>query len=151
MPSILLIVCPASTVWRVLKTRWPVSAALSPISTVSLSRISPTKMIFGACLSAARRPLANVSKSVPISLWLNVAFLCGCWNSTGSSRVTTWTDLLSFISLRSAAREVVFPVPVAPVTSIVPFFSSAILWNASGSFSSSHVGILVSSFLNTIE
>ena len=44
-----------------------------------------------------------------------------------------------------------FPLPVAPVTKIIPFFSSAILWKASGRFMSVKVGIRVSSFLRTME
>ena len=82
-----LIVCPASIVCSVLSTRCPVSAALKPISTVSRSRISPTRITFGAWRNAARKPLEKRSKSAPISRWLNVPFLCGCTNSTGSSSV----------------------------------------------------------------
>src|ERR1041385_5495118 len=44
----------ASIVWSVENTRWPVSAAVSAISIVSRSRISPTRMTFGACRSAER-------------------------------------------------------------------------------------------------
>ena len=66
MPRMRLIVWPVSIVCSVLSTRWPVSAAFRPISTVSRSRISPTRMIFGRLRKAARRPLAKVSKSLPI-------------------------------------------------------------------------------------
>ena len=52
-------VWPASIVCSVLKTRWPVSAALSAISTVARSRISPTRITFGAWRKAARKPLAK--------------------------------------------------------------------------------------------
>ena len=41
------------------RTRWPVSAASSAISIVSLSRISPTRITFGACRKAARRASAK--------------------------------------------------------------------------------------------
>ena len=44
----------ASMVCSVENTRWPVSAAVSAISIVSRSRISPTRITFGACRSAAR-------------------------------------------------------------------------------------------------
>ena len=44
----------ASIVWSVENTRWPVSAAVSAISIVSRSRISPTRITFGAWRSAAR-------------------------------------------------------------------------------------------------
>ena len=42
-----LIVLGASLVCSVESTRWPVSAALTAISAVSKSRISPTRMMFG--------------------------------------------------------------------------------------------------------
>ena len=38
----------ASIVWSVEKTRCPVSAAVSAVSIVSRSRISPTRITFGA-------------------------------------------------------------------------------------------------------
>ena len=60
-----LIDCPALIVWIVVSTRWPVSAAVSAISTVARSRISPTRMTFGAWRSAERRPLGKSSKSLP--------------------------------------------------------------------------------------
>ena len=40
--------------------------------------------------------------------------------------MTTWTDWVSLISFRMAARVVVLPLPVAPVTRMRPFFSFAI-------------------------
>ena len=45
-------------------TRCPVSAAVSAISIVSRSRISPTRITFGAWRSAARRARANVGVSL---------------------------------------------------------------------------------------
>ena len=48
IPRIRLIVCPALIVCSVLKTMWPVSDAVIAISSVSGSRISPTRMAFGA-------------------------------------------------------------------------------------------------------
>ena len=56
-------------------TRWPVSAAVSAISIVSRSRISPTRITFGACRSAARSASANVGVSLCSSRWCTVAFL----------------------------------------------------------------------------
>jgi len=50
----------ASFVWRVEKTRWPVSEAWMAISAVSRSRISPTMITSGSCRSIWRRPLAKV-------------------------------------------------------------------------------------------
>ncbi len=51
----------ASLVCRVLKTRWPVSAARMAISAVSRSRISPTMMTLGSCRKMWRSPMAKVS------------------------------------------------------------------------------------------
>ena len=62
----------AVCVWRVPKTRWPVSAAVSAVEIVSRSRISPTRMTSGSWRSAARRPSANDRASVPISRWLTM-------------------------------------------------------------------------------
>ena len=47
-----LIVEATSAVWIVEKTRWPVSAAFSDVSTVSRSRISPTMMTSGSWAGA---------------------------------------------------------------------------------------------------
>ena len=49
--------------WSVESTRWPVSAAVSAISIVSRSRISPTRITFGAWRSAARSASAKVGVS----------------------------------------------------------------------------------------
>ena len=78
----------ASFVCSVENTRWPVSAAWIAISAVSLSRISPTRMMFGAWRSIARRMRA---KSSPIWCrtwhWLMPAR----WYSTGFSAVMILT------------------------------------------------------------
>ena len=42
------IVCGASWVCKVAKTRWPVSAAVSAVAIVSVSRISPTRITSGS-------------------------------------------------------------------------------------------------------
>ena len=49
------IVCGASCVCSVAKTRWPVSAAVSAVEIVSRSRISPTRITSGSWRSAAFR------------------------------------------------------------------------------------------------
>ena len=49
-----------SGVWSVESTRWPVSAALSAMSIVSSSRISPTRITSGSWRSAARSASAKV-------------------------------------------------------------------------------------------
>ena len=56
MPMMRLTVAEALEVCSVLRTRWPVSPAPNTISIVSRSRISPTKMTFGAWRMAARMP-----------------------------------------------------------------------------------------------
>ena len=81
------IVCGASWVWSVAKTRWPVSAAVSAVWIVSRSRISPTRITSGSWRSAAFSALAKDWASEPISRWLTMHFLCGCRNSIGSSIV----------------------------------------------------------------
>lgn len=58
---------PALIVCRVEKTTCPVSDAVIAISIVSRSRISPTRITFGACRRAVRHPLANEKKSFPTS------------------------------------------------------------------------------------
>ena len=65
----------ASMVCSVENTRWPVSAAVSAISIVSRSRISPTRITFGAWRSAARSASANVGVSLCSSRWWTVALL----------------------------------------------------------------------------
>src|SRR2546427_286601 len=74
----------ASLVWRVDRTRWPVSEAWIAISAVSLSRISPTMMMSGSCRKKDRRPLANVRPALGL-IW--TWFTRGSWYSTGSSTV----------------------------------------------------------------
>ena len=51
----------ASLVCSVDSTRWPVSAACTAYSAVSLSRISPTMMMSGSCRSTVRSAVANVT------------------------------------------------------------------------------------------
>ena len=61
----------ASFVWSVLKTKCPVREACTAISAVSLSRISPTRMMFGACRSMARMMRAKSSPMLCFtSTWL---------------------------------------------------------------------------------
>ena len=79
-----LIVLGASLVCSVESTRWPVSAALTAISAVSKSRISPTRMMFG---SWRRNERSAAAKFRPMfsrtCTWLMPTRL----NSTGSSAV----------------------------------------------------------------
>ena len=115
-----------STVWavdwvcRVAKTRWPVSAAVSAVETVSMSRISPTRITSGSWRSAARRPSEKVSASLPISRWLTIERLCWCRNSIGSSIVRMWSSRSRLITSIIAASVVLLPEPVGPVTRTKP-------------------------------
>ena len=105
-----------SAVWIVEKTRWPVSAAFSDVSTVSRSRISPTMITSGSWRSAARRASGNDAVSVPISRWVMMLLSWEKTNSIGSSTVTIFAFRLRFTSF-SVASVVDLPMPVAPVTS----------------------------------
>ncbi len=79
-----LIVLGASLVCSVESTRWPVSAALTAISAVSKSRISPTRMMFGSWRRNERSAAAKFSPMFSLTwTWLTPARL----NSTGSSAV----------------------------------------------------------------
>ncbi len=64
--------------------------ALSAMSMVSVSRISPTRMMSGSWRSAARSATLNPGVSMPISRWLIELFLFLCMNSIGSSMVRMW-------------------------------------------------------------
>ena len=79
-----LIVLGASLVCSVESTRWPVSAALTAISAVSKSRISPTRMMFGSWRRNERSAAAKFSPMFSRTwTWLTPTRL----NSTGSSAV----------------------------------------------------------------
>ncbi len=87
----------ASLVWRVESTRWPVRAALTPISAVSKSRISPTMMMSGSWRRKERRAAAKLR---PISSCICTWLMPEKLNSTGSSAVLMF-QAISF-SLESA-------------------------------------------------
>ena len=114
------IVCGVSCVWSVAKTRWPVSAAVSAVPIVSMSRISPTRITSGSWRSAALRASANDGASAPSSRWLTMQLLCSCMNSIGSSIVMMCSSRVSLISSISEASVVDLPEPVGPVTSTRP-------------------------------
>ena len=109
-------VCGASLVCRVDRTRCPVWAALTAISAVSRSRISPTMMMSGSWRRKARRAEAKVSPVLGFMLtWL----IPVTWISTGSSTVEMLTSgLLRIFSAEYS--ETVLPEPVGPVTRIIP-------------------------------
>ena len=105
---------------NVLNTKWPVKAAFKPISTVSLSLISPTRIISGSCLKKDLRALAKVK---PISSFIWTCPTPSNSYSTGSSavKIFKWGLLTSFKILY---KVVDLPEPVGPVTRIRPW----VLW-----------------------
>src|SRR5438445_10997496 len=117
----------ASLVWMVDRTRWPVSEAWIAISAVSLSRISPTMMMSGSCRKNDRTPLANVRPALGV-LW--AWFNRGHWYSTGSSTVTMFLSVV-LILYSVEYRVVVLPLPVGPLTRIIPYGLSAIASHSS--------------------
>ena len=126
MPRMRLMVWPASMVCSVLSTRWPVSAALRAISTVSRSRISPTRMTLGAWRRAARRPLA---KRVEIRAQLALVEGGLLLRVDEFDRILEGDDVngLGLVDLVRGARPAwwICREPVAPVTSTRPVFSLA--------------------------
>ena len=93
-----LIVEGASFVWSVESTRWPVSAALTAISAVSKSRISPTRMMFGSC---RRNERSAAAKFRPIWSFIWTWLMPGRLNSTGSSAVMMF---VSGVLIRESAE-----------------------------------------------
>ena len=106
----------ASWVWRVAKTRCPVSAAVRAVEIVSRSRSSPiedhVRVLAQDMLEASAKPLV----SSPTSLWLTTAVLWVCRYSIGSSTDMIWRALVWLIMSIREARVVDLPEPVGPVT-----------------------------------
>ena len=127
----------ASTVWSVERTRWPVSAALSAVWTVSSSRISPTRMTSGSWRRTRRSARLKDAVSWPTSRWLTIELRSGCRNSIGSSIVTMCLCIVRFMWSIIAASVVDLPEPVVPVSRMMPRSSSASLRITGGSESSS--------------
>src|SRR5438270_387303 len=103
-----LIVCVASVVWSVENTRCPVSAALSAVSSVSMSRISPIRITSGAWRSTWRSAALNESVSFPTSRCEMLDRLSRCRNSIGSSIVMMFTRRLVLMWLIIAAGRPTF-------------------------------------------
>jgi hypothetical protein len=114
------IVCGALLVCRVEKTRWPVSAAVITVATVSGSRISPTMMTSGSCRMALRNASEKAPVSVPTSRWEMDARSSENRNSIGSSMVITCTGRFFEMCRITAASVVDLPLPVGPVTRTSP-------------------------------
>ena len=86
------------------------------IRAVSSSRISPTMMMSGSWRRKARSPLANVSPAFGFTMtWLIPAI----WYSTGSSMVMMLLSV-ELSRLRIVYSVVVFPLPVGPVSRMIP-------------------------------
>ncbi len=83
---------------------------------VSWSRISPTSTMSGSCRNAERN---TVAKSKPILLLTCTWLIRGKRYSTGSSTVIIFFSAL-LSSDNAAYRVVVLPLPVGPVTKIIP-------------------------------
>src|SRR2546427_5547029 len=131
-----VIVWVASVVCSVENTRWPVSAALSAVSSVSRSRTSPIRITSGACRSTCRSAALNDSVSFPTSRCEMFARLSRCRNSIGSSMVMMLTRRFVLMWLISAASAVDFPDPVTPVTTTRPRGRAAISSSTGGRLSS---------------
>ena len=114
----------ALVVCSVPSTRWPVSAAVIAIEMVSASRISPTRITSGSSRIAARTPSAKLGRCVPSSRWITWLFLLRWTNSMGSSRLTMLRLRVAFSRSIIAASVVDLPVPVEPVTRIIPWWWS---------------------------
>ena len=86
--------------------------------------------------------MATVKPSVSIrtSRWLTMPSLSAWSTSMGSSMVTMWTALLALTWSIMAARVVVLPEPVGPVTSTSPRGCSA-RWAITGGRPSSAIDI----------
>ena len=126
----------ASVVCSVENTRCPVSAALRAVSSVSMSRISPTRITSGSWRSTWRSAEANDSVSLPTSRWEMLDITSRCRNSMGSSIVMTLTRRFWFTWLIIAASAVDLPDPVIPVTRMSPRGLRAISSSTAGRYSS---------------
>ncbi len=106
----------ASLVCKVDSTMCPVMAARRPVSTVSLSRISPTSTMSGSCRSVERSTVENPRPIFSLT-WTWV--IPGSRYSIGSSTVTILASG-EFIRASAPYSVVVLPEPVGPVTSSMP-------------------------------
>jgi hypothetical protein len=89
---------------------------------------------------AARMAMVKSSVSTRISRWLTMPSLSAWRTSMGSSIVTMWTARLALTWSIMAARVVVLPDPVGPVTSTRPRGFSA-RWAITGGRPSSAIDI----------
>ena len=116
-------VCGASFVCSVDSTKWPVCAALMAISAVSRSRISPTMMTSGSWRRNARMAAAKVSPTFGLTLtWLTPGRLISAGSSAVEMLVSSRLRML-----RPVYSDTVLPLPVGPVTRIMPWGLARIL------------------------
>ncbi len=137
-----LTVSAASIVCSVEKTRWPDSAAWSATCAVSASRSSPMRMTSGSWRSTRLSACSKLSVSTPTSRWLTMQPWSRWRYSIGSSIVTMCCARVRLTWSMIAASVVVFPEPVAPVTSTRPRCSSARRDTPAGRWSSSKPAIV---------
>src|SRR3989441_3852191 len=107
-------------------------------------------MTSGSCRRAARRAVRKLLESWPTSRWFTHATLSTCRTSMGSSMVTRWRGRVRLMYSIMAARVVVFPEPVGPVTSTRPRASLASFCTTGRSPNSSNVGPPMRSFRKTM-
>ena len=112
-----VIVSGAELVCSVDSTKWPVNEASIPACAVSLSRISPIRIMSGSARKNARRAAAKLK---PI---LGLTCTCcrpGCVISTGSSAVQIFfSGVFKYPNI--AWSVVVLPEPVGPTTRRMPW------------------------------
>src|SRR2546429_75634 len=110
----------AELVCSVANARWPVSAIVNAAPIVSKSRISPISTTSGSWRSAYLSAAWKLLVSVPTSRWLTMHAWWRWMNSIGSSTVMMWPFSSLLILSIIAARVVLLPEPVGPVTSTRP-------------------------------
>jgi hypothetical protein len=114
------IVCAASCVWSVAKTRWPVLGRGQRdgdgLEVAHLADQDDVGVLAQHVLErAGERPGV-----LPTSRWLTMHFWWRCRNSIGSSTVMMCSRRLRFARSISDASVVDLPEPVGPVTSTKP-------------------------------
>ena len=101
------------SVWTVENTRWPVSAAVSAVWTVSSSRISPIRITSGSWRRTRRSARWKECGVLPdLALVDRASVLSVCRNSIGSSIVTMWRARVELMWSIIAASVVDLPEPV---------------------------------------
>ena len=122
------------------------------VSMVSRSLISPTKMMSGSSLNEALSASEKFSASAPIERWLIMLLSSLNTYSIGSSIVTMCDLFVWFMKFIMLASVVVLPLPVGPVTRMMPRVVSVQIFSITlGKFRSFMVGIFVGVTRKTAE